>query len=174
VSADAKYSKEPETGIVTSTSKKVTVNKVWENDEESDRPTEISVQLLCDGTVYDTVTLSADNSWTYTWPLLDNTKSWTVVEESVPDGYSVSLTNTEDSYTLTNTGDSDFKSSSKVKTSPPTGKIKTDHSPKSTKTKGSPGSRLPKTGQLWWPITILAAAGMILILVGLIRRKRSL
>lgn len=30
---------------------------------------------------------------------------------------------------------------------------------------------LPQTGQLWWPVPILAVAGLILLLVGLIRRR---
>lgn len=32
---------------------------------------------------------------------------------------------------------------------------------------------LPKTGQLWWPVCALSAAGLLLILIGLIRRRRN-
>lgn len=32
--------------------------------------------------------------------------------------------------------------------------------------------RLPKTGQLWWPVPLLAAAGIVLLLAGLARLKR--
>ena len=35
------------------------------------------------------------------------------------------------------------------------------------------GSRLPQTGQLWWPVPILAGAGIILIVIGIMRRRRS-
>ena len=34
-----------------------------------------------------------------------------------------------------------------------------------------PMGDLPQTGQLWWPVPILAIAGLILLLVGLIRRR---
>ncbi len=36
---------------------------------------------------------------------------------------------------------------------------------------GEPGETLPQTGQLWWPMPILAGAGMILFLFGYIRRR---
>ena len=32
---------------------------------------------------------------------------------------------------------------------------------------------LPQTGQLWWPVWILAGAGVVLLVIGLIRRKTS-
>lgn len=31
--------------------------------------------------------------------------------------------------------------------------------------------KLPQTGQLWWPVPILACGGLVFVLVGLIRRK---
>ena len=39
---------------------------------------------------------------------------------------------------------------------------------------GSTGSRLPQTGQLWWPVPVLIAAGLVLIVFGLIRRRKGL
>ena len=38
---------------------------------------------------------------------------------------------------------------------------------------GGGGGKLPQTGQLWWPVWILAGAGVLLILIGLLRRKSS-
>lgn len=35
------------------------------------------------------------------------------------------------------------------------------------------GGKLPQTGQLWWPIPILLAAGAVLIIVGAVRRKNQ-
>lgn len=35
------------------------------------------------------------------------------------------------------------------------------------------GDKLPQTGQLWWPIPILIAAGVLLIVVGAVRKKKS-
>lgn len=34
----------------------------------------------------------------------------------------------------------------------------------------STGSKLPQTGQLWWPVPVLIAAGLILIIIGIARR----
>lgn len=36
-----------------------------------------------------------------------------------------------------------------------------------------PEKRLPQTGLLWWPVPVLVSAGLILILVGLLRQKRD-
>lgn len=35
------------------------------------------------------------------------------------------------------------------------------------------GGKLPQTGQLWWPVPILIAAGVLLIVIGAVRKKRS-
>ena len=35
------------------------------------------------------------------------------------------------------------------------------------------GGKLPQTGQLWWPVPVLTAAGMLLIVVGLVRRREA-
>jgi LPXTG-motif cell wall-anchored protein len=32
--------------------------------------------------------------------------------------------------------------------------------------------KLPQTGQLWWPIPMLVCAGLLLIIIGLLRRRR--
>ena len=48
--------------------REVRVLKVWSDaGNEEKRPESITVQLLKDGAVYDTVTLSAENHWAYTW-----------------------------------------------------------------------------------------------------------
>ena len=38
---------------------------------------------------------------------------------------------------------------------------------------GRTSSSLPQTGQLWWPVPVLALIGLVLVGIGLIRRKRS-
>ena len=37
----------------------------------------------------------------------------------------------------------------------------------------STGSKLPQTGQLWWPVPVLIAAGLILIIIGVARRRNG-
>ena len=36
-----------------------------------------------------------------------------------------------------------------------------------------PPKRVPQTGQLWWPVFVLGAAGMILITVGFVRKAKN-
>ena len=36
---------------------------------------------------------------------------------------------------------------------------------------GSADPTLPQTGQLWWPVPVMIAAGMLFVAVGLIRRR---
>ncbi|MBQ6539743.1 MAG: Cna B-type domain-containing protein, partial [Oscillospiraceae bacterium] len=66
----------------------VKVLKVWEDSgHETNRPEEIEVQLLRDGTVYETVVLKAENNWRYTWNDLSTDHVWSVIEKTVPDNY---------------------------------------------------------------------------------------
>ena len=47
--------------------------------------------LLQDGQVYDTVDLTEDNNWRYSWDELDGNSDWTLVETSGNSGYTVSV-----------------------------------------------------------------------------------
>lgn len=38
---------------------------------------------------------------------------------------------------------------------------------------GGTSSKLPQTGQLWWPVPILGCAGVLLLIAGIVRRRRS-
>lgn len=73
---------------------KLTVHKVWDDNGYPNRPDSVSVNLLCNGEKAETIQLSEDNQWTYTWKELDDRYQWTV-QEVVPDGYEVSY-KTED------------------------------------------------------------------------------
>jgi hypothetical protein len=63
------------------------VQKLWQGDSKADRPAEISVTILKDGSVYETVSLNADNNWSYSWEAESGV--FLVKEDSVPDGYTV-------------------------------------------------------------------------------------
>ena len=80
----------------------LTVVKVW-NDTGLIRPTEISIELLRNGVVDQTIVLSESTNWQYTWNNLSADEIWTVTESAVPEGYVVSY-HTEGSETvITNT-----------------------------------------------------------------------
>lgn len=120
------------------------VQKVWKDDgNEEKRPEKIAVQLLENGTVVDTVTLSKENNWEYTWENLDGSSRWQVAEANVPDGYTVAITQEGTVFIMTNTRPSE------------------------------PPPKLPQTGMLWWPVPVLACGGLLLIVIGFVRRRRG-
>lgn len=124
------------------------VLKIWDDaSNESARPASVEVQLFENGTVYDTVTLSKDNNWQYEWPALKAASTWTIAEK-VPAGYTSKVTQDGNTFVVTNTANP-------VETTAPT------------------EPKLPDTGQLSWPIPVLAVAGIALFLVGWLRRKQS-
>lgn len=146
------------------------VLKVWEDEgHEEDRPQEIVVQLLRNGDVFDTQTLNADTNWRYTWDDLDADDTWTVVEQE-PDGYTVSVTREGITFVVTNTYD-DVDPNIPTPPDPPT----QPDDPVTPDSPEEPGpevpATLPQTGQFWWPVPLLIAAGLLLVLAGLIRRR---
>ena len=146
---------------------------LWRDEADpSKRPDSVTVELYRDGELFDTKKVGPDNGWRYTWsevddPLLaagssytgsdnyadatdrpqDHTisgeHSWYVVEHR-PDGYTVTyaVRPAYNTFVIINTLD---------KPSEP---------------------QLPQTGQLWWPVPILAVIGVVLILFGLRRTRR--
>ncbi|MDO4778280.1 MAG: Cna B-type domain-containing protein, partial [Tissierellia bacterium] len=72
--------------------------KTWEdaNNQDGKRPASIKVNLLADGTLHETKTVTADNGWRYTFTNLPEFKNgvavqYTVTEEPV-DGYTPTIT----------------------------------------------------------------------------------
>ncbi len=137
------------------------VTKRWINDTSQIRPNSVSIQLLCNGQVWDSVTLSAANRWFHTWENLDSTFRWQVVEASVPDGYSVSVSQAEYFFTVTNTYQSEE--------TPPT-----DSSEPPETTKPS-HSDTPQTGDdtLIWPYLLMLALGLAGILAALLGNRKQ-
>lgn len=124
------------------------VLKIWnDSGSEADRPKEITVYLLRNGAIYDTVILNRENQWRYSWTNLDPGFVWTVAE-AVPSGYTVSISQEGITFVITN-------SKPPVPPPPPP----------------PPPPELPQTGQLWWPVPCLVIAGMFLFLVGYIRSR---
>lgn len=132
----------------------VTALKVWNGDDgqENVRPAYISVALVHDNTVYQTVQLSDGNNWRYTWNNLSPNYTWSVVEVSVPDNYAVEYTENGNIKTITNTYTTDI---------PPVEPPTTDIPPEET-----PMAKLPQTGLLQWPIPIMAVLGIVLFSFG--------
>ena len=125
----------------------IDVVKVWEDQGfEEDRPTSIYVDLYCDGEQIAAAQLHPGNSWSHTFEDLPAAHEYTVKERSVPRWYEVSYEVVNGVLVLRNTHRTDI----------------------------TPIPDIPSTGQLWWPVPVLAGAGMLLCITGwFIHRKWS-
>ena len=122
------------------------VVKKWKDScHVSQRPKSVTVTLLCDGEAWgDPVELNTDNDWRYTWHDLDVNHTWTVTEEKVKGYADPEITREGNTFLVTNT-------CSKPHSNNPW---------------------LPQTGQLWWPVPVLIAAGLACLVIGLLRRRK--
>ena len=190
VTADPKYGKTPEGGGGGDSGPGTVdrkVLKVWADEGQEDaRPASVRVQLLRDGKVYDTVTLSAGNGWRHTWKNLSDKYTWQVVEEDVPDGYTVTVAREGITFVVTNTAETDIPDEPSPEGPGEPGNPGEPGSPGEPEGPSAPGdgteipdeptpqgSKLPQTGVLWWPVPLLACGGMALFLLGWARRRRE-
>lgn len=121
--------------------------KVWKDGDYSARPSSIEVEVYEGDALYQTVTLNIDNNWRYQLTGLLGGSTWSVVEKDVPDEYEVSIEKQTGRFVVTN-----IRAVEDEPVSEPT---------------------LPQTGMLWWPVPVLAATGLLLIIVGYVRRSRG-
>lgn len=122
------------------------VIKIWQDDgNEARRPDAITVQLLQDSIVYDTVQLTADNNWFYRWDDLPTGYTYTATEVDVPDPYTLSVERDHTAIYIVNTYDG-----------PPP----------------PPPPDLPQTGQLWWPVPLLVVLGVCSLILGTCRGRQ--
>lgn len=134
-----------------------TVKKVWEDNNDPNRPKSIKVELLENGKSCDQVELSEKNNWTYTWEELSPESDWQVTEKDVPDSYTVKITLDGSEFTITNKNDY----------TPPKDNSDVDGNNGNIGRPGGDEPKLPQTGQLWWPVPLLVLTGLTLLLVGM-------
>ena len=120
-----------------------TVVKLW-RDQGSGRPKSIDVDIYHEGNHWKTVTLSQDNQWAYTWTTTDLYARWSVTEKHVADGYTVSISQGENTFTIVNTA-----------TVPPEEPPKTGD-----------------TVSLWVYVLSLSFSGMMLLILGIWKQRR--
>lgn len=121
------------------------VIKVWRDScHPSRRPKSITIRLMRDGTKYSEITLPQNGKWEYTWTDLETKYLWTVEEDTVTGYKKPAFRYDNGLITVTNTCNRPGAHSNK---------------------------ELTQTGQLWWPVPVLLAAGLLLVIVGLIRRR---
>lgn len=129
----------------------VSAVKIWKDNEFS-RPKKITVDLYSGSEKYDSVKLTKSNSWRYVWNDLPSGVAWRVVEREVPDGYTVKIEKEDNRFVITNTAQT--------------------YSNTEPDQEGG-GDKLPYTGMLWWPVPLLAGAGMLFVALGLILRRKG-
>lgn len=173
VATTAKYDKTPSN----QDEKDYKVVKIWsDKGHEKIRPKNITVQLLRDGSIYQEVVLSEKNNWQYTWKNLSSQYQWEVIEKDKSDEYFVSVSKQETSFIIKNIfwDDEPYDEPTTTKKSKTTTikeqKAKTTKNHKTTKQERS---KLPQTGQLWWPLPFLLFGGTACIGIGIARQKRE-
>lgn len=177
-------------------SERFKVKKIWENDEQfpQDRAVSVNVEIYCNSDLKETVTLSEKNDWTYEWTAKTG-DTWRVIETDIPKNYTVIYRSNETQFVIVNTHDdippvttttttatttatnetttTDITNTTAITTSSGTNtttsddvigteKVRTTQKTTAKKTE----SKLPQTGQLWWPVPVLALGGMIFLGIG--------
>lgn len=128
------------------------VIKIWDDKDDAahKRPDSLTIELLRNGTVFDSIQLPVDGKWEYLWKDLEYGPSWSVREDTgalkkIPYHCGDPVRDDKGTeyiiWTITN------------RYTPPT------------------EPKLPQTGQLWWPVPVLLSLGLVCILVGMLRRR---
>lgn len=120
--------------------------KLWKDAGNSGaRPKSVTIDILKDGVLQETVLLSTENNWSYTWKVsADDRGKWSVVEQNVPDSYKVTVSESAGTFTVTNTREAD------------------------------PGTP-PKTGDsfAFWPwVMSFCLSGSLLVLLGFYQKRK--
>ena len=117
----------------------ITIRKVWNTDASAEAADHVTIQLLWDGVVVETATLSGENNWQITYTDMPENDAYSVVEVNVPEGFTATYSQSGYVFTVTNS------------------------------------TSLAQTGQLIWPIPVLAMAGLCLIAIGtvVLRKPRD-
>lgn len=142
---------------------------IWMEPKSSiTHPDSVEIYRYRNGEHYDTITVGTAENWQYSWEELDLTAVWSVVEE-VPTGYTVTYDRDGNTFLIYN------QPEVVEPTDPSDPSDPSNPSDPSETTPTEPdGPKLPQTGQLWWPVPVMAIVGMVLVLLGWLRRKESL
>ena len=163
----------------------ITGAKIWNdnNNEAGNRPGSITVHLYANGTEVASTSVSGDWSFDFgSWPVWQsgNRISYTIAEDGVT-GYTASYTTSASGsslvFQLTNTSNASVQGVSREQDTAGTGDsgdgVQSAGSGSGTEGSVLGASRLPQTGQLWWPVWLMAGAGSLLILLGLSNRRKA-
>lgn len=125
--------------------KTIKVVKSWKGDNKNSRPQSIKVEIYKESVLYETVTLTAKNNWSYSFEATDNGAKWTVIERDVPKGYTMTVSKKDNTFVLTNS-----------KTPSPADPPKTGD-----------------TSNLMLYLVLMIISGLVLITLGFIGKKKD-
>ena len=82
-----------------------TVTKLWQDDgHQQGRPSEVTIDIYCDGELQETKALNAANNWSYTWQVTGKEQGvWTVAERTVSQPYTVTIQQNGNNFSVINT-----------------------------------------------------------------------
>ena len=156
--------------------KELNVIVLWKDAGfESKRPDSVTIELYRDGELFDTQKVTAENGWRYTWSELSDDKLQVGAAPSADGEYSDAtaqakdhLINGEHSWYVVERGADGYTVTYAVRPVNNTFVVIN-----TVKAPATPDQTLPQTGQLWWPVPLLAIAGVLtMIFAHFAGRKR--
>ena len=81
----------------------LTVEKVWGVSGDNNIPDSVTIELLKNNKVIDTVKLSKENNWMYTWKQIEKSDEYLINEINIPIGYTATYRKEGDKFVATNT-----------------------------------------------------------------------
>ena len=128
---------------------RISVTLVWRNKpSEEDVPEEVEVTLFENDIPYEEEELDEENNWSHTWEDLEPEEEWNVEEEELPDGFTYSYVPDDDGIVIINTYEEEAE-------------------PELDET-------IPQTGQIWWPVPVLAVWGCSFYMMGWFLDKKKI
>lgn len=80
----------------------IIVEKKWDAISNN-TPKEVTIQLLKEDEIIDTIILNEENNWTYTWKQIERSDKYSVKEINIPTGYTATYRQIENKFIITNT-----------------------------------------------------------------------
>lgn len=149
---------------------------------ETNRPKSVTIEILKNGVPYTTQILSDENNWTYNWTAPDDGSDWLVVERDTGKAYTVTVTESEGVFVVTDSYTEELEedplpegpapTESPVPEDPANGN-QDGSTPADSNTPVMPTGNLPQTGQLWWPVPLMSAGGLVLFALGWAMRRKG-
>jgi len=153
---------------------------------ETNRPKSVTIEILKNGVPYMTQILSDENNWTCSWTAPDDGSEWLVVERDIAKAYTVTVTEADGVFVVTDSYTEELEEEPIPEGPAPTEPAVPENSAAATKdgdmpagtpadgkTPELPTGSLPQTGQLWWPVPLMSAGGLVLFTFGWSMRRKG-